>query len=228
MKSILIIIILIIEQNINSQFILEGLFVLDIKSSMHGEEFTFKNDGTFEYYEWGDLLPNNFGKGTYEIHDTILLLKFIDIPEMHDTVIFIDNEFQSEGDTVKYEVHLLDFKTKLPIQYGSVRLLYENNNHNERAKKNVFLIQDYEAENIIFSKKEIPSKLLFSSLSGLDVKYNIYDSLSRNMRVYIKDLKIALDYIKPKQEKIKIRKITDENFELYKYKQWCKYTKYSK
>jgi hypothetical protein len=225
MKKLYFFLVIILVCEINSQILLEGIFVIDhdeSKVKMHGEQYSFKNDGTFEYYEWSDLLPHDFGKGTYELYDSLLILNFMDLPEMHDTLLFIDNEFNLAEDTVKYNIQLFDFKTRLPIQYGSVKLKYMRNIL-DTLKKSVFLIQDYITEKVYFMKDNIPEYLEIQSLSGGVYKYYINDKLSRNMRVYLKDMEIDLDYIGPKQDKILIRKITKDNFELYKYEEWRPY-----
>lgn len=217
MKKLYFFLIIILVCEINSQIVLEGIFVIDhdeSKVKMHGEQYSFKNDGTFEYYEWSDLLPHDFGKGTYELNDSLLILNFMDLPEMHDTLLYVDNEFMLAEDTVKYDIQLFDFKTKLPIQYGSVKLKYKSNIR-DTLKKSVFLIQDYLTEKVCFMKNNIPEYLEFQSLSGGVYKYYINDILSRSMRIYLKDMAITLDYITPKQDKILIRKITKDNFELY-------------
>jgi len=225
MKSFLILIILFFVQNINSQFILKGRFVLDIKSPMHGEQYTFRNDGTFEYYEWVDLLPNDYGRGNYEIQDSILLLDFIDIPEMHDTLLYIEKEYETIDDTIIYNFKILDFKDKTPDIYSVVRLRFSGK---FMLDTNIFFPDSNGCTEIKFPKNKQPYSILISSLGGGKNEYIINDFKSRNIRVYLKNLNVLLDYIGPKLEKIQIRKITDERFELYKYKQWCPYVKYSK
>lgn len=224
-KSIFILTIFFIAQNIPSQFILDGLFVLDINSTMHGDEYTFSSDGTFEYYEWGDLWPNDYGRGNYEIQDSILLLNFIDIPEMHDTILYIEKEYETKNDTIIYNFKILDFRDKTPDIYSVVRLRFSEK---VMLDTNLYFPDSNGYTEIRFSKNKLPYSILISSLGGGKNEYIITDFKSRNIRVHLKNLNVLLDYIGPKLEKIQIRKITDGRFELYKYKQWCPYVKYSK
>ena len=224
-KSIIILTIFFIAQNIHSQFILDGLFVLDIKSTMHGDEYTFRSDGTFEYYERGDLLPNDYGRGNYEIQDSILLLNFIDIPEMHDTILYIEKEYETINDTIIYNFKILDFRDNIPDIYSVVRLEFSEK---FMLDTNLYFLDSNGYTEIRFPKNKLPYSILISSLGGGKNEYIITDFKSRNIRVHLKNLNVLLDYIGPKLEKIQIRKITDGRFELYKYKQWCPYVKYSK
>lgn len=224
-KSIIILAIFFIAQNIHSQFILDGLFVLDLKSTMHGDEYTFRSNGTFEYFEWGDLLPNDYGRGNYEIQDSILFLNFIDIPEMHDTVSFIEKEYETKNDTIIYNFKILDFRDKTPDIYSVVRLRFLEK---VMLDTNLYFPDSNGYTEIKFPKNKLPYSILISSLGGGKNEYIITDFKSRDIRVHLKNLNVLLDYIGPKLEKIQIRKITDGRFELYKYKQWCPYVKYSK
>jgi len=224
-KSIFILTIFFIAQNIYSQFILDGLFVLDLKSTMHGDRYTFSSDGTFEYFEWGDFLPNDYGRGNYEIQDSILFLNFIDIPEMYDTVLFIEREYETINDTIIYNFKILDFKDRTPDIYSVLRLKFSKE---RMLDTNLYFLDSNGCTEIKFPKNKLPYSILISSLGGGKYEYIITDIKSRNVRVHLKNLNVLLDYIGPKQEKIQIRKITDERFELYKYEQWCPYVKYAK
>lgn len=224
-KSIFVLTIFFIGQFIHSQYILDGRFVLDIKSPMHGEQYTFRNDGTFEYYEMDDLLPNDYGRGNYEIQDSILLLNFIDIPEMYDTVLFIEREYETMNDTIIYNFKILDFKDRTPDIYSVLRLKFSKE---LMLDTNLYFLDSNGCTEIKYPKNKLPYSILISSLGGGKYEYIITDIKSRNIRIYLKNLNVLLDYIGPKQEKIQIRKITDERFELYKYKQWCPYVKHSK
>jgi len=142
MKKLICFIVLLVNQQHTSisQSELDGSYSLYTNDDNQGviEEFVFSDDSLFEFKHL-KYLANECGMGRYVINDSMLVLKFHEVPPaVKDSLrsyFVVENSKLSKGDTTEYTISILDHND-IPLQGTSAQLVdKEGYNITDKVKK---------------------------------------------------------------------------------------------
>lgn len=117
---------------------IEGKFYLKTPKSIidQYQKFDFSKDGTFQYESGGDLGPETFGHGKYQLSKEKLTLNYSPHKDSIRSEIYTNSlEIKTAPDLVEFQFEFYDLENKMPIP-ATVFKFFEDKSKNKFFQSN--------------------------------------------------------------------------------------------